>query len=251
MILDINDYGEDIKKIVASYIKRFPDYIKYFDSVEDMHSEIMVWCVRRFPQWNPERGALTTYLYYVCKACVTYNYHKWKRHHAKLIITSLDDPINDNNDTWLDLVEADVIDPLEAEALREKKKERNYVLNKLRPYFSKELVDSLNGVSYRKIAKAEGISAERVRQKIATNKRVLKKMLERLKNGNLDKFTYVEAFRKIKIRLGCSDRTAYRILNRYVDEQRITLGVEDILQNLISKEDNYGKQQRNCRKRNS
>ena len=241
MTPDINDYGEDIKKIVASYIRRFPDYIKYFDSVEDMHSEIMVWCVKRFPQWNPERGTLTTYLYYVCKACVTYNYHKWKRHHDKMIISSLDDPISDNNDTWLDLLEAEIVDPLETEYLREKKKEQNYVLNKLRPYFSKELTLSLNGMPYRKIAKLEGISAERVRQKIATNKRLLKKMLERLRNGNLDKFTYVEAFRKIKIRLGCSERTAYRILNRYVDEQRITLGVEDILQNLISKEDNYGK----------
>lgn len=251
MTPDINDYGEDIKKIVASYVYKHLDYVKYFDSKEDMHSEIMMWCVRRFPQWNPERGALTTYLYYVCKACVTYTYQKWKRHHDKLIISSLDDPISDNNDTWLDLLEAEIVDPLEAEALREKKKEQNYVLNKLRPYFSKELTLSLDGMSYRKIAKLEGISPERVRQKIATNKRLLKKMLERLKNGNLDKFTYVEAFRKIKIRLGCSDRTAYRILNRYVDEQRITLGVEDILNNLISKEDNYGKQQRNCRKRNS
>lgn len=250
MTPDINDYGEDIKKIVWSYVKRFPDYVKCFDSLEDMHSEIMMWCVRRFPQWNPERGALTTYLYYVCKACTTYNYQKWKRHHNKLIITSLDDQLNGSDNTYLDLLEAEVVDPLEAETLREKKKEQNYILNKLRPYFSKELTYSLNGMSYRKIAKLEGISAERVRQKVATNKRLLKKMLERLKNGNLDKFTYQEAFRKIKIRLGCAERTAYRILNRYVDYGKVTLGVEDILNNLISKEDNYGKR-RDLRKRNS
>ena len=53
MILDDVIKGEDIKKIVASYVYKHMDYAKYFDSKEDMHSEIMMWCVRRFPQWNP------------------------------------------------------------------------------------------------------------------------------------------------------------------------------------------------------
>ena len=248
MILD--DVIKDIDILIWSYIKRNNKIYGYlFDSLDDMHSECMLICIKRFGWFDETKGALSNYVYMCCRWVCSNKYKVWKRRNGKVLV-NLDEPLNTNGDTFLDLCAANVIDPFEAEEKRDKQKEARYLLYKLKPFICPELLDHANGLTYRQIAAKEGISGARVGQKITKNKYLLKKMLERLKNGNFDKFTYQEAFRKIKLRLGCAERTAYRILNRYVDQGKVTLGVEDILNNLISKEDNYGKKGY-LRKRNS
>lgn len=248
MILD--DVITDIDKLIWSYIKRNSRIYGYlFDSLEDMHSECMVICIKRFSWFDETKGALSNYVYMCCKYVCSNKFAVYKRHNGfEQSIGSLDEPVNPDSDIpLLDMIGYKQSDFAE---IHKQKTDNQQILNIITRHICPELKEYLNGKTMRQIGQEHNVSKQCIAKKICRNRRKLRKILERIKDGSYYKLTYQEARNKIMLRLGCAERTAYRILNRYVDQGKVTLGVEDILRNLISKEDNYGKQ-RYSRKRNS
>lgn len=238
MILE--DAVTDMTKLIWSYVKKNNKAYGYlFDSLEDMHSECMLTCVKRFGWFDETKGSLATFVYMMCRYTCTTRYTVYKRHKGfEQSILSLDDLAVDD----MPFLETVGVTPPNSAVSHELRVDNKQILDIISRHICPELKEFLDGKKVKDIAKERGTSTQCISNKICKNRMHLRKIAERVKDGTYFKLTYLEARNKIMLRLGCAERTAYRILNRYVDHGKMTAGVEDILRNLISKEDNYGKQ---------
>lgn len=205
-----------LRRLVSYFIKTHIGYLYLFDSVEDMHSELILRCVKRYPSFDPQRGMLSTYVSVVCTSWCNHVYQVYKRHGGfEQSVASLDEYVNpEETATYVDTVAVPIKDI-------DKEAEDREVISVLNTHMSDSLRRYLNGVSMTDQAKEEGVTRAEMSRRIAKERRLLRRIEAQVRDGTYGKFTTkTKLAHRIMPLLDVSERTAYRKINRYLTTGR-------------------------------
>lgn len=205
-----------LRRLVGYFIRTHKGYLHLFDSAEDMHSELILRCVKFYPSFDPQRGMLSTYVCVVCTSWCNHVYQVYKRHKGfEQSVASLDDYANpEETVTYLDAVAAPLKDT-------DKQAEDKKVISVLNTHMSDSLKRYLNGVSMADQAKGEGVTRAEISRRIVKERRLLRRIETQVRDGTYGKFTTKTklAYRIMSL-LDVSERTAYRKISRYLTTGR-------------------------------
>lgn len=226
--MTIEEAAPNLIKIVGKFCKENIGFVKYFDSLEDMHSECLYHCIRRFHKYDPERGALSTWAFLVCRWWSLYKRKKYNWRHSKIVISSLDESIsNDFEKPFSDFLVNDERD-IDKEQYDAK------LLKTLKDNMCEELKDYLKGINIIEQAKKKGVTKQCINNKIYTNRQHLRKVLEEVKNNKygilVNKADLVHEVMKI---LNIPERTAYRRVNKYIKTGKCEEVIKSVFKNKI------------------
>lgn len=160
---------EDIIKLVNSFVyKRFTDEnsckIFFKDSMlsrEDLRNDLLLYVYEKLPNYNKEKGTLSTYIYVLCKTKCYLIHRKNKRKEFNI---SLDSYVmkNENDVTYLECIPSDdkIIDMIIQQDILDRVKDE--LNNETKDYY-------LNDISQKEIAKKLNTSQANVSRKIRKN----------------------------------------------------------------------------------
>lgn len=207
------DYRTDeLIKLVHKFISSNLKYRNFFDSEEDMFSELLTQVVYAYPIYNGDKGTLATYLYAVCKNYCLRKITDAYRQKNNGSTVSLDTPIFKSEE------DGDVLlgDTLSTDEDIEEDLSEKLLVESLKKYLDEySTMYFIDGLNFRQIAKIKGCSHEWVRLCIKKNIRRIQGMI---KNGidicQKETISKEERIQQIMSSRNCSRRQAYRIYNR-------------------------------------